>query len=45
LSLRLQWEDSLFVRLDYGIPLVEVDEGDSLQEDGLSFSVGGQVKF
>jgi hemolysin activation/secretion protein len=46
LSLRWQWEDSLFVRVDYGIPLVKVDnEGDSLQESGLSFSVGGSLKF
>lgn len=46
LSLRWQWQDSLFVRVDYGIPLVEVDnEGDSLQESGLSFSLGGSIRF
>ena len=46
LSLRWQWKDSLFIRVDYGIPLVEVDnEGDSLQEEGLSFSVGGSIRF
>jgi hemolysin activation/secretion protein len=46
LSLRWQLQDYLFVRLDYGIPLVEVEnEGDSLQEDGLSFSVGTRVRF
>jgi hemolysin activation/secretion protein len=45
-SLRWQWQDSLFVRLDYGIPLVEVENrGDSLQESGLSFSAGASVKF
>jgi hemolysin activation/secretion protein len=45
-SLRWQWQDSLFVCLDYGIPLIEVENrGDSLQESGLSFSAGASVKF
>jgi hemolysin activation/secretion protein len=45
-SLRLSLWDSLFVRLDYGIPLVKEDNrGDSLQDNGLFFSVGGQIKF
>lgn len=41
-GLGLQWQtaDRLFVRLDYGIPLVSVtSQGDSLQEQGFSFSI------
>ncbi|MDJ0706136.1 MAG: ShlB/FhaC/HecB family hemolysin secretion/activation protein [Leptolyngbyaceae cyanobacterium MO_188.B28] len=36
------WEpvDALNIRLDYGIPLVDIsDEGDNLQEDGVYFSL------
>lgn len=39
-GLRLDLIDTLSARIDYGIPLVEVtDIGDSLQEDGLYFSL------
>ena len=39
-GLRWQPNDIFGLRLDYGIPLIEPDnEGDSLQEDGLYFSV------
>ncbi|NJO93980.1 MAG: ShlB/FhaC/HecB family hemolysin secretion/activation protein [Hydrococcus sp. RM1_1_31] len=45
-GLRWQIDDAFFVRLDYGVPLVDVEEqGDSLQESGFSFSVGGKLKF
>jgi hemolysin activation/secretion protein len=45
-SLRWSLWDSLFVRLDYGIPVIEEENrGDSLQDNGLFFSVGGRVKF
>ncbi|MDJ0649700.1 MAG: ShlB/FhaC/HecB family hemolysin secretion/activation protein [Xenococcaceae cyanobacterium MO_188.B19] len=40
LGLGLRWsiDDSLSIRLDYGIPLIDVDnEGDSLQENGFHF--------
>lgn len=35
------WEPlaGLNIRLDFGIPLVDVDEGDNIQDDGLYFSV------
>lgn len=42
LGLGLSWQPSnnLFLQLDYGIPLVAVEEeGNSLQEDGLYFSL------
>ena len=42
LGLGLRWliGNAISVRLDYGIPLVDVDnEGDSLQENGLHFSL------
>ena len=42
LGLGLRWsiDDSLSIRLDYGIPLIDVDnEGDSLQENGFHFSL------
>jgi hemolysin activation/secretion protein len=40
LGLRWQVQNSLFLRLDYGIPLIKLEEvGDSLQESGFSFSV------
>lgn len=38
----LQWEmrDRLFVRLDYGVPLTDIESnGDSLQEEGFYFQV------
>lgn len=42
LGLGLSWQPSrdLFLQLDYGIPLIEVeDEGDSLQENGIYFTL------
>ena len=42
LGLGLRWliDDSLSVRLDYGIPLIDVDnDGESLQENGFHFSL------
>lgn len=40
LGLQLQLGDRFTARLDWGIPLVEVDSsGDSLQEDGIYFTV------
>jgi len=40
LGVRWQVTSDLAMRLDYGVPLVEVaNRGDSLQEDGFSFSV------
>lgn len=40
LGLRSQITRNLFLRLDYGIPLISVEErGNSLQENGLYFSV------
>ncbi|MEM8675846.1 MAG: ShlB/FhaC/HecB family hemolysin secretion/activation protein [Cyanobacteria bacterium P01_G01_bin.67] len=40
IGLRLDLIDTLSARIDYGIPLVDVsDTGDSLQEDGLYFSL------
>jgi hemolysin activation/secretion protein len=40
LGLRWQISSSLDLRLDYGIPLIEVNNrGDSLQENGLHFSL------
>jgi hemolysin activation/secretion protein len=40
LGLRWQLGDSILARLDWGIPLVSVDDqGDSLQDDGISFSL------
>ncbi|MGB3613530.1 MAG: ShlB/FhaC/HecB family hemolysin secretion/activation protein [Elainellaceae cyanobacterium] len=45
LGLGVRWliGSSLFVRLDYGIPLIEVDnDSDSLQDDGLYLSVNFQ---
>ena len=35
------WEpiDALTVRLDYGVPLVDVDESDNVQDDGFFFNV------
>ena len=42
LGMGLSWEPrpDLFLQLDYGIPLIAVeDEGDSLQENGLYFSL------
>lgn len=39
-GLRLDLIDTLSARIDYGIPLIDVPEtGDSLQEDGLYFSL------
>lgn len=39
-GLRLQVSDVFAARLDYGIPLVDLEtEGDSLQEDGIYFSL------
>lgn len=32
--------DGMEVRLDYGIPILSIDEGDNLQDDGLHFSLG-----
>jgi hypothetical protein len=38
--------DNFSAGLYWGIPLVKVDEqGDSLQEDGISFFVEGQIRF
>ena len=40
IGLRIQTSDFFAARLDYGIPLVNLDsEGNSLQEDGVYFSV------
>ncbi|MEC4895721.1 MAG: ShlB/FhaC/HecB family hemolysin secretion/activation protein [Oscillatoria sp. PMC 1051.18] len=40
LGLQVNWHDQLSARLDYGIPLIEVESGDrTLQEQGLYFSV------
>ena len=40
IGLRVQTSDRFAARLDYGIPLVDLDsEGDSLQEDGVYFSI------
>ena len=40
IGLRVQASDFFAARLDYGIPLVDLDsEGDSLQEDGVYFSI------
>ena len=40
IGLRVQTGDYFAARLDYGIPLVDLDsEGDSLQEDGIYFSI------
>jgi hemolysin activation/secretion protein len=40
LGLRLLLDNSLSLRLDYGVPLIAVDnEGDSLQDNGLYFSL------
>ncbi|WP_448564518.1 ShlB/FhaC/HecB family hemolysin secretion/activation protein [Trichothermofontia sp.] len=40
LGVRWQQGDALTVRLDYGIPLIDVDKGDNtLQEKGIYFSV------
>ncbi len=40
LGLSFQYRDVFDIRFDYGIPLTEVDtQGDSLQENGLTFSV------
>lgn len=41
LGLRWQQGDALTVRLDYGVPLIDVGKGDdTLQERGIYFSVG-----
>ena len=40
LGLRWQIDSSFSARVDWGIPLISVDdEGDSLQDDGISFSI------
>ncbi|MEO1765585.1 MAG: ShlB/FhaC/HecB family hemolysin secretion/activation protein, partial [Cyanobacteria bacterium J06629_18] len=42
LGLGLQWQPtrSLGLRADYGVPLIERgDSGDSLQDNGLNFSI------
>ena len=39
LGLNFQVADRFNVRLDWGIPLSDVDGGDSLQESGLHFSL------
>ena len=40
IGLRIQTSDYFAARIDYGIPLVDLDsEGDSLQEDGIYFSI------
>ena len=40
IGLRIQTSDRFAARLDYGIPLVDLDsEGDSLQEEGVYFSI------
>ena len=40
IGLRIQTSDYFTARIDYGIPLVDLDsEGDSLQEEGVYFSV------
>lgn len=40
LGLRWQLGNSVFARVDWGIPLIEVsDRGESLQDDGISFSL------
>jgi len=40
LGLRWQFNTNLSARVDWGIPLISVDnEGDSLQDDGISFSI------
>lgn len=40
LGLRLLLDNSLSLRLDYGIPLISIDnKGDSLQDDGFYFSL------
>jgi hemolysin activation/secretion protein len=46
LGLLLSGGDNFSAGLYWGIPLVKVDEqGDSLQEDGISFFVEGQIRF
>jgi hemolysin activation/secretion protein len=44
LSLRAE-SDWGFVRVDYAVPLVDVEQGNSLQEDGWSISSGIKLKF
>lgn len=44
LSLKAQ-SDWGFVRIDYAAPLVDVEKGDSLQEEGLLIGAGLTVKF
>jgi hemolysin activation/secretion protein len=40
LGLRWQIKDNFFARLDWGIPLTEIDnQGDSIQDNGVTFSV------
>ena len=41
-SLRLQVDDWLSANLDFGVPLIDIEEGDTLQEDGLLFSISIQ---
>ncbi|MBW4620861.1 MAG: ShlB/FhaC/HecB family hemolysin secretion/activation protein [Cyanosarcina radialis HA8281-LM2] len=48
LGLGLLWEPipNLNLRLDYGLPLVNLDDrGDNIQDDGLYFSVNYNLKF
>jgi hemolysin activation/secretion protein len=46
LGLRWQVQDSLFLRLDYGIPLIKLENvGNSLQESGFSFSVQWRTRL
>ena len=44
LGLGMRWRptDNFNLRLDYGIPLISAEDGDSLQENGLYFSVNLQ---
>jgi hemolysin activation/secretion protein len=46
-GLELRWQiNNLNLRLDYGIPLIKIEQqGDSLQENGFSFSILWQQKF
>lgn len=39
IGLDLQVSDNFSARLDWGIPLVEINSGDSLQENGVYFSI------
>jgi hemolysin activation/secretion protein len=45
LGVRYEWDD-FTARVNYAVPFTEVErEGDSLQEDGLDFSLNYQLRF